>query len=430
MIPGGAARGPGQVRDAVRLSIGGRRLILVVLLVTAAIATMANVGLSQDESAALPALLVEPALHPGPTPDTAAISVRLASHVTSNDPLQLESRHDGQAWVEVGLLTVDEPVDVTIPLETTVELRARAAEERASSGDAGPSLASDPIWATVDSDGRVEVQQPPTGTLLIAGDIAGCDWSGDSRTADIVASRDGVVMTAGDNAYQVATRSVLQACYGPTWGRFKSRTRPVLGNHDDFGAFFDYFGRKAGPRGRGWYALDLGAWRIYALDSNCEVRGQCRPGSRQYRWLRKDLEEHARRCTMAVLHHPTFSSGPHRNSIKPMPLVTLLYRAGNDLVVNGHDHIYERFQRARPWGKVDLEHGMRQFIVGTGGAPLYALRKDGPRHSQVSINRTHGVLRLTLSHDRYAWRFLPVGGRRFEDRGETVCHDPPPRRGS
>jgi hypothetical protein len=133
---------------------------------------------------------------------------------------------------------------------------------------------------------------------------------------------------------------------------------------------------------------------------------------------------------MAVLHHPTFSSGPHRNSIKPMPLITLLYRAGNDLVVNGHEHIYERFQRARPWGKVDLEHGMRQFIVGTGGAPLYALRKDGPPHSQVRMNQTHGVLRLTLSHDRYAWRFLPVGGRRFADRGETVCHEPPPPKGS
>jgi hypothetical protein len=326
--------------------------------------------------------------------------------------------------VEAGMLTIHEPIDMTTPLETVGRLPAH--DSRAFLGVADPLLVSGPIWPSLDL-GRVEVQQTSTRTLLIAGDIAGCDWSGDSRTADRVASSDGLVMTAGDNAYQVATLSVLRACYGPTWGRFKSRTRPVLGNHDDFGAFFGYFGRKAGPRGRGYYAFDLGAWRIYALDSNCELRRGCRAGSPQYRWLKKDLERDPHRCTMAVLHHPTFSSGPHRTSTKTMPLLTLLYRAGTDLVVNGHDHIYERFQRARPWGKVDLEHGMRQFIVGTGGAPLYALRKDRPPHSQVRQNKTHGVLRLQLSGDRYAWRFLPVRGQRFDDRGETVCHDPPPR---
>jgi hypothetical protein len=129
---------------------------------------------------------------------------------------------------------------------------------------------------------------------------------------------------------------------------------------------------------------------------------------------------------MAVLHHPAFSSGIHGNSGKTIALIRLLYGAGTELVVNGHDHIYERFRRSRPWGTPDPDHGMRQFIVGTGGAPLYPFREGRPAHSQVRQNSAHGVLRLELGSDRYAWRFLPVRGRDFDDRGETLCHDPPP----
>jgi alkaline phosphatase len=200
----------------------------------------------------------------------------------------------------------------------------------------------------------------------------------------------------------------------------------VLGNHDHFGAFFAYFGRKAGPKGRGYYAFDLGAWRVYALDSNCELRKGCAKRSAQYRWLKRDLEEHRPTCSIAVLHNPTFSSGSHGNTFKTVNLIALLYSAGNDIVVNSHDHIYERFQRARPWGRVDRDHGMRQFIVGTGGAPLYGFRKGRPPHSQVRQNSTHGVLRLRLSEDRYDWAFLAAGRSRFTDSGETACHEPPP----
>jgi acid phosphatase type 7 len=280
----------------------------------------------------------------------------------------------------------------------------------------------------LDDEMQGSLLRRPSKTVLIAGDIASCDWSADARTAALIASRRGVVMTTGDNAYPVADRSVLRNCYGPTWGRFKSRTRPALGNHDDLEAFSAYFGRKGGPRGRGYYAFDLGSWRIYVLDSNCGLRPRCTMNSPQYRWLRRDLERHPRRCTMAVLHHPVHSSGIHGNSSKTIPLVRLLYGAGTEVVVNGHDHLYERFQRARPWGGVDLDHGLRQFIVGTGGAPLYPFKEGRPPHSQVRRNDTHGVLRLRLSEDQYAWKFLPVRGRTFSDQGASLCHDPRPPR--
>jgi 3',5'-cyclic AMP phosphodiesterase CpdA len=165
---------------------------------------------------------------------------------------------------------------------------------------------------------------------------------------------------------------------------------------------------------------------VYALDSNCAAGGGCRKGTPQYRWLKADLAAHPVACSMAVMHHPTFSSGRHSNNVATMPLVSLLYRAGVEIVVNGHDHIYERFAPARPWGRVDLARGIRQFIVGTGGAGLYPFRAARPPHSERRQNRVHGVLRLALGEDSYAWRFLPVRAGAFGDRGTGSCHDPAP----
>jgi hypothetical protein len=273
----------------------------------------------------------------------------------------------------------------------------------------------------------------PPKTLLIAGDIAGCSWKADSATAKLVATRKGKVMTAGDNTNELGLARTYRRCYGPTWGRFKWRTRPVPGNHDystiGAKAYHDYFGKRAGPGRRTYYAFDVGEWRIYALDSNCRLsRGGCKPGSPQYRWLRLDLKDNPRDCVMAVMHHPTWSSGRHRNSKRPRPLVQLLYRKGAEIVINGHDHIYERFAPAKPNGVVDHDHGVRQFIVGTGGAPLSRFRKDGkrPPHSRVRSNKTHGVLKLTLESGRYGWEFLPTRKGVFRDEGVGVCHAPPP----
>jgi hypothetical protein len=262
----------------------------------------------------------------------------------------------------------------------------------------------------------------------VAGDIAGCSFRSDSATARLIADQEGIVMTAGDNVYDRGTLATYRDCYGPTWGRFLQRTYPVPGNHDyaTVGAadYFTYFGRRAGPRGRGYYAFTAGSWRVYALDSDCEAGGGCREGTAQHRWLKADLAAHPTACSMAVMHHPTFSSGPHANHVDTMPLVRVLYRAGVEIIVNGHDHIYERFAPARPWGQIDIQHGIRQFIVGTGGAGLYPFRAGRPPHSQRRQNREHGVLRLELGTEAYAWRFLPVPPGTFSDQGAGTCHEP------
>jgi hypothetical protein len=283
------------------------------------------------------------------------------------------------------------------------------------------------------------VSQPATAagassvaTIIVAGDIASCSWDGDAATARLVRRIPGTVMTAGDNAYQSGSLTEFRECYGPTWGRFRNRTRPVLGNHDvatrGAAGYFRYFGKRAGRPGRGWYGFNAGSWRIYALNTNCRMIGGCKEGSAELRWLRADLEAHPRRCVLAVWHHPRYSSGMHGNVNASRALLSALYRAGAEIVVNGHDHLYERFAAARPNGEADPVHGIRQFIVGTGGAPLYRATRPFAPNSRRRNSATHGVLRLTLHVNRYEWEFVPVRGGGFRDRGSGACHGAPESR--
>lgn len=262
------------------------------------------------------------------------------------------------------------------------------------------------------------------------GDIASCSYDGDSKTADLVAAIPGIVMTAGDNVYQKGSWGRFRDCYAPTWGRFRDRTRPTPGNHDwavpGAAGYFKYFGALAGPAGRGYYAFDAGTWRVYALSGDCWAVGGCQGGSAQYRWLKASLAAHPAACVLAVWHEPRFSSGPHGSTTAVRPLLKLLYAAGAEIVVNGHDHEYERFAPASPNGAADPVHGIRQFVVGTGGAPLYTFSTTPAPNSEVRNNTTRGVLKLTLGAGSYSWAFVPVAGNTFTDSGSGSCHGAPP----
>jgi alkaline phosphatase len=268
-------------------------------------------------------------------------------------------------------------------------------------------------------------------TVLVAGDIAqGIPSSGEELTARLIDRHTGLVMTAGDNAYDDGTLAEFKAYYEPTWGRFLARTRPTPGNHDyntpGAKGYFDYFRWRAGPDRRGFYALKVGDWRIYALDSEaCEREVGCGPGSPQYTWLKRKLAQHEARCSMAVFHTPLFSSGLHGNEPRVLPLVRLLYRSGAELIINGHEHDYERMAPARPSGQIDRKKGVQQIIVGTGGAPLRAKGRNTVAHSRVFSDDAWGVLRLRLRQGSYTWKFLPVEGETFTDQGERRCHGKP-----
>jgi hypothetical protein len=262
----------------------------------------------------------------------------------------------------------------------------------------------------------------PTAVLVGAGDIAACDSKGDEQTAALLDSIAGTVFTAGDNAYSSGSASQFARCYAPSWGRHKNRTRPSLGNHDDRSAhgapYFAYFGAQAGVSGRGYYSYDLGAWHIVVLNSNTRMKR----GAPQERWLRADLAATRARCVLAYWHHPRFSSGSeHGSQPQTAPLWQALADFGADVVVAGHDHDYERFAPQSPGGKADPDRGIREFVVGTGGADLRPM--GAPiANSEVRSHEAWGVLKLTLSDGAYSWRFIPVAGKTFSDSGSARCH--------
>jgi hypothetical protein len=265
-------------------------------------------------------------------------------------------------------------------------------------------------------------QADGTAVLVGAGDIATCSSSNDGKTADLVKKAGGKVFTVGDNAYSKGTREQFEHCYGPTWGQFKSKTRPVVGDNEyDTKAakgYWGYFGSKAGPKGKGWYSYDLGSWHIVNLNSNCSKVG-CGSSSEQVKWLRKDLAAANAKCIAAIWHTPRFSS-VYGNNSSTKHFWEALYDAGADIVINGHHHAYERYALQNPSGKADSK-GIRQFLVGTGGAPLSKNFKSIQPNSQVRNARTYGVLKLSLSSSGYDFDFIPVAGSSFRDSGSGSC---------
>jgi len=263
-------------------------------------------------------------------------------------------------------------------------------------------------------------------TLVGAGDIALCDLGDDALTAGLLANIPGTIFTAGDNSNDSGTADQYNVCFHRNWGQYKDRLRPSMGNHDALtgsGApYYQYFGSTfAGPAGKGYYSYELGEWHIVVLNSQCDIGGGCGIDSEQTKWLRADLAAHPTRCTLAYWHVPQWSSGINGGTNWFGAFWQALYDSGAELIINGHDHHYERFAPLTPAGQVDPQTGIRQFIAGTGGAGLYQLGEVQP-HSEVRITGFYGVLKLTLHPDRYDWEFIPVGENGQSDTGTSLCH--------
>jgi hypothetical protein len=265
--------------------------------------------------------------------------------------------------------------------------------------------------------------------LVGAGDIVDClDLSGAEATAKLLDKIPGTVFTVGDNVYPDGTAQQFRDCYGPTWGRHKSRTRPSTGNHDfhsgGASAYFDYFEAAAGDPKLGVYGYELGAWHIVVLNSECFPAGGCGPGSPQEKWLRKDLEAHPAACTLAYWHKPLFSSGgSHGSDASTKAFWDDLYAARAShvaLVLGGHDHDYERFAPQDPEGNADPAHGIREFVVGTGGKSHRPFIIPLPT-SEARNADTYGVLKLTLHPASYDWQFIAEAGKTFVDSGSGKC---------
>ena len=281
--------------------------------------------------------------------------------------------------------------------------------------------------AKTSKSGASSPNDKSAAVLVGAGDIASCDdLSGAEATAKLIEKIPGTVFAAGDLAYPDGSDEQFAKCYNPTWGRFKDRTRPAPGNHEyhsnGASGYARYFGSAAGDPSKAYYSYDLGSWHIVALNSECAEVGGCDENSAQTKWLRRDLAQHPSICTLAYFHKPLFSSGDkHGNDPEMKPLWQALYSARATIVINGHDHDYERFAPQNPDGASDPQHGIREFVVGTGGKNLRGFGAPKP-NSEVRSNQAFGVLKLKLYKDSYDWEFIPVAGKDFRDSGSGTCH--------
>ncbi len=274
-------------------------------------------------------------------------------------------------------------------------------------------------------------------TIAAAGDIACSDMPNTESSCQQQATASVIerinpefVVPLGDLQYNVASLENLIGYYDLSWGVFRTKTKPVVGNHE-YGiagaeGYFDYFngqGQFSGPAGdrdKGYYTFQKDQWKFFVLNSNCWAVGGCGINSPQYSWLTRELTQDRSICQMAVFHHPLFSSGLHGSEDVGYPLWQILYIHKVDVVLNGHDHHYERFAPQDPDGKLDTTNGIRQFIIGTGGRNLYPI-KSIANNSEVRIPDTFGVARFTLLNHQYTWQFIGIDNQVL-DTGDASCH--------
>lgn len=322
---------------------------------------------------------------------------------------------------------VDVPLPTTTPLMSDTRYYFRT------------EVDLDPQNGDGSADGWVDRNDAVNGTayasfrtrpieLAAAGDVADPDIADldDDATADVIQTIDPLHLLAlGDLAYNNGELANFQQFYDPSWGRFKSRTRPVPGNHEynlePATGYFDYFNGVgqasgiAGERGKGYYAFDVGSWRVYALNSEIAIDAS----SEQVTWLKADLAANRRSCSLAFVHKPRFTGGNYTDFESIAPIFQVLFDNGVEMLLSGHDHNYQRYGKMAPDGTAS-EVGVRQFVVGTGGRGSYALQPDPRREAGQS--GTFGVLELRLYNNRYRWRFAPVADQTYTDNGSQVCH--------
>jgi acid phosphatase type 7 len=274
----------------------------------------------------------------------------------------------------------------------------------------------------------------PTATpvvLLAAGDITKCaggtpsPTGGAMITSNMLMNDTGYIFTLGDNSNDSGTADDYANCYGPTWGRIKDRTYPAMGNHDQNadpqgGPYFAYFNGMTGNYGH--YSLNLGTWHIVVLNAECGVGYQgCGPGTPQDIWLKQDLASNIQPCILAIWHQPLFSSGTQDETPAMVTFWNDLYAVGADIVLNGHNHNYERFALQNSMRNPD-PNGMREFVVGTGGASLDTSTKPLAPNEEIRSAAAYGYIKLTLKTNSYDWQFIAQPGVNFTDSGSGICH--------
>jgi hypothetical protein len=290
-----------------------------------------------------------------------------------------------------------------------------------------PTSTTDPVVMTA---GDIACNTTDNGYSGGNGTSSNCEQKATSNELSGLSA----VLDLGDNQYENGALTEFQSVYDPTWGKQKAITYPAAGNHEyqtsGASGYYTYFGSAASPQDtnctsncKGYYSYNLGAWHMIVLNSECSSVGGCNAGSAQEQWLKADLAAHTNVCTLAYWHRALFSSGQSLGYSGVHDLWVDLYNARASLVLNGHDHDYERFAPQDPSGNYDPNHGITEMIVGTGGFSHFSFNSTAA-NSLVRDNTTFGVLKLTLHSNWYQWQFLPdsqSGNGTFTDSGSAAC---------
>ncbi|MDT5357132.1 MAG: hypothetical protein QOJ56_5664 [Mycobacterium sp.] len=298
-----------------------------------------------------------------------------------------------------------------------------------------------------DSANPIQALATTDPVIAAAGDIA-CDPTSSSyngglgtsgschamKTSNLLVNGGfAAVLPLGDNQYYCGGYQGFMQSYDGSWGRVKPISYPAVGNHEYLTSggtgcdptgkglgYFQYFGSAAGNASQGYYSYNVGTWHLIALNSNCGSAGGCSASSAQGKWLVADLATHKNVCTLAYWHIPLYSSGGRANGNSKY-FWQALYAAHADVILSSHDHTYERFAPQDPYGNLDTANGIREFIVGTGGANHTSFTTVFA-NSEVRDSTSFGIMEMTLHPTGYDWSFVPDSGGAFTDSGTGTCH--------
>jgi acid phosphatase type 7 len=298
-----------------------------------------------------------------------------------------------------------------------------------------------PFLARLDPGASSSPTDAANSVVLVTGGDIACDPAGHgsdgsdptvcqhAATAELLAGAD-AVLPLGDLQYPDGTLEQFQGAYDPTWGVHASVTYPAVGNHEyhvpGAAGYFDYWSgkdRPTGDRDAGYYSFDLEAWHVISLNSNCSEVA-CGEGTPQNDWLEADLAATSSSCVLAFWHHPLFNSGDVHGSSMPSGVRELwqdLYDAGVDVVLNGHEHNYQRYAKQDPEGRAATD-GIREFVVGTGGSRIYPLSSTKDSNYEAGLDTSFGVLRMHLDRAAYSWEFVAIDGTVRDAGGPVACN--------
>lgn len=233
---------------------------------------------------------------------------------------------------------------------------------------------------------------------------------------------DAPILAVGDLEQGRGTPGEFADCFAPVWDDLHDRTLPAPGNHEYItpGAFayYDFWGQQAGPDRRGYYAVTWRNWLILSLNSEIDAR----PGSPQARWVKQQLDQFPQACVMAVFHRPAYSIRHRRFGKNALALFQQIQTAGGSLVLNGHNHFFERSKPINAQGLVDGAHGAIRFTAGPGGAILEPkVVDDLPEHVATALIGVPGLLRIVLHQTTFDWAFHLAPDATVKDHGTAPC---------